>query len=155
MSDLKFGLIGASYVAASRMVPAFHANGITPKGLFDTDKERFQFWREQDLDLLTPDLDELLGSNIDAVYISSRNDQHAPQAILAAEAGKHIIVEKPMALALAGPYYRGCHGSGRGRSRGKPSLTRKSAPRHRASTSRRRPNRHPLLSPDQPCSAAA
>lgn len=101
MSNLKFGLIGASYVAASRMVPAFQANGITPKALFDTDEERFQFWREHDLDLLTSDLEELLASDIDAVYISSRNDQHASHAIAAAEAGKHIIVEKPMALTLA------------------------------------------------------
>jgi 1,5-anhydro-D-fructose reductase (1,5-anhydro-D-mannitol-forming) len=101
MSSLKFGLIGASYVAASRMVPAFRANGITLNALFDTDKERFRFWREHDLDLLTSDVDELLDSDIDAVYISSHNDQHAPQAIAAAEAGKHIIVEKPMALTLA------------------------------------------------------
>jgi 1,5-anhydro-D-fructose reductase (1,5-anhydro-D-mannitol-forming) len=101
MSNLKFGLIGASYVAASRMVPAFQANGIAPNALFDTDMERFQFWREHDLDLLTTDLDELLASDIDAVYISSRNDQHAPHAIAAVEAGKHIIVEKPIALTLA------------------------------------------------------
>jgi 1,5-anhydro-D-fructose reductase (1,5-anhydro-D-mannitol-forming) len=101
MSDLKVGLIGASYVAASRMVPAFHANGIAPKALFDSDQERFQLWRDHDLDLLTADLDELLGSNIDAVYISSRNDQHAPHAMAAAKAGKHILVEKPMALTLA------------------------------------------------------
>jgi 1,5-anhydro-D-fructose reductase (1,5-anhydro-D-mannitol-forming) len=86
---LKFGLIGASYVAASRMVPAFQANDITPKALFDTDQERFQFWRNHDLDLLTTDLDELLGSDVDAVYISSRNDQHAAHAVAAARAGKH------------------------------------------------------------------
>jgi 1,5-anhydro-D-fructose reductase (1,5-anhydro-D-mannitol-forming) len=101
MSDLKFGLIGASYVAGSRMVPAFRANGISPKALFDTDEERFQFWRDQDLDLLTTNLDELLSSDLDAVYISSRNDQHAVHAIAAAAAGKHILVEKPMALTLA------------------------------------------------------
>lgn len=101
MSNLKFGLIGASYVAASRMVPAFQANDITPKALFDTDQERFQFWRNHDLDLLTTDLDELLGSDVDAVYISSRNDQHAAHAVAAARAGKHILVEKPMALTLA------------------------------------------------------
>ena len=89
MSNLKFGLIGASYVAASRMVPAFQANDITPKALFDTDQERFQFWRNHDLDLLTTDLDELLGSDVDAVYISSRNDQHAAHAVAAARAGKH------------------------------------------------------------------
>jgi 1,5-anhydro-D-fructose reductase (1,5-anhydro-D-mannitol-forming) len=101
MSDLKFGLIGASYVAASRMVPAFHATGVTPTALFDTHQERFKYWREHDLDLITSDLDELLSSDINAVYISSRNEQHAPHAIAAAKAGKHVIVEKPMALTLA------------------------------------------------------
>ena len=53
MSDLKFGLIGASYVAASRMIPAFQANGISPKALFDSEKERFRYWRDTDVDLLT------------------------------------------------------------------------------------------------------
>jgi 1,5-anhydro-D-fructose reductase (1,5-anhydro-D-mannitol-forming) len=43
----------------------------------------------------------VLDSGIDAVYVSSRNDQHAEQAIAAAEAGKHILLEKPMALTMA------------------------------------------------------
>ena len=101
MSTLKFGLIGASYVAASRMMPAFAANGIAPKALFDTDESRFRYWVDAGLDLLTSDLEQLLDSDIDAVYISSRNDQHAAQAIAAADAGKHILLEKPMALTLA------------------------------------------------------
>jgi 1,5-anhydro-D-fructose reductase (1,5-anhydro-D-mannitol-forming) len=101
MSDLKVGLLGASYVAASRMVPAFQANGIPTPALFDTDAQRFRHWRDSDLDLLTSDLDEFLASDIDAVYISSRNDQHVGQAIAAAKAGKHILLEKPMALTIA------------------------------------------------------
>ena len=101
MSTLQFGLIGASYVAASRMMPAFAANGIAPKALFDTDESRFKYWVDADLDLLTSDLEQLLDSEIDAVYISSRNDQHAAQAIAAANAGKHVLLEKPMALTLA------------------------------------------------------
>jgi 1,5-anhydro-D-fructose reductase (1,5-anhydro-D-mannitol-forming) len=101
MSSLKIGLIGASYVAASRMMPAFAANGITPKALYNSDEARFKYWVDAGLDLLTSDLDQLLGSDIDAVYISSRNDQHAAQAIAAADAGKHILLEKPMALTLA------------------------------------------------------
>jgi len=35
MSDFTFGLIGASYVAASRMMPAFQANGV-PTQAFST-----------------------------------------------------------------------------------------------------------------------
>jgi len=101
MSDIKVGLIGASYVAASRMVPAFQANGIPRRALFDTDEQRFEFWRDYDLDLLTSNLEEFLASDIDAVYISSRNDQHTGHAIAAAKAGKHVLVEKPMALTLA------------------------------------------------------
>jgi hypothetical protein len=77
------------------MVPAFQANGITPKALLYTDQERFQFWRNQDLDQRTTDLDELLVSDIDVAYISSRNDQHAPHAIAAANAVKHVLVESP------------------------------------------------------------
>ena len=101
MSTCKFGLIGASYVATSRMMPAFAANGIAPKALFDTDKSRFRAWGNAGLDRITSDLEQFLDSDIDAVYISSRNDQHAAQAIAAANAGKHILLEKPMALTLA------------------------------------------------------
>jgi hypothetical protein len=77
MSDLKFGLIGASYVAASRMVPAFQANGIAPKALFDSEARRFQYWRDNDLDLLTTDLDELTspvsGSRSTTTYREARS----------------------------------------------------------------------------------
>lgn len=37
---------------------------------------------------------------IDAVYIASPHQWHRAQAVLAAQAGKHIVVEKPMALSL-------------------------------------------------------
>ena len=43
----------------------------------------------------------LADKNIDAVVLSTPNSLHKPQAIEAARAGKHIIVEKPMALSAA------------------------------------------------------
>ena len=49
----------------------------------------------------TTDLDELLSMDgIDAVYIATPHHLHAPIAIKAAEAGKHIMVEKPIATTL-------------------------------------------------------
>jgi len=38
--------------------------------------------------------------NVDAVYIATAPAQHAEHAIIAAKHGKHVIVEKPMALNL-------------------------------------------------------
>jgi phthalate 4,5-cis-dihydrodiol dehydrogenase len=39
--------------------------------------------------------------NVDAVYIATPNQLHARHVIAAAERGKHVIVEKPMALSIA------------------------------------------------------
>lgn len=47
------------------------------------------------------DFDELLASDlIDAVYIAVPNPRHAELAIQAAKAGKHVLVEKPIATSL-------------------------------------------------------
>lgn len=46
--------------------------------------------------------DELLADpTVDAVCICTPSGQHAEQAIAAASSGKHVLVEKPMALTLA------------------------------------------------------
>ena len=44
--------------------------------------------------------EELLKSNAEAIYIATPHRLHAEQAIAAARAGKHVLVEKPMALSL-------------------------------------------------------
>jgi phthalate 4,5-cis-dihydrodiol dehydrogenase len=39
--------------------------------------------------------------NVDTVYIATPNELHAQHVVAAAERGKHVIVEKPMALSIA------------------------------------------------------
>jgi predicted dehydrogenase len=40
-------------------------------------------------------------SDVDAVFIVSANSLHAPETITAAKSGKHVLVEKPMAMNTA------------------------------------------------------
>ena len=46
-----------------------------------------------------PDLDALLGSDVDLVHIASPNATHHDLAIAALRAGKHVICEKPIATS--------------------------------------------------------
>jgi UDP-N-acetyl-2-amino-2-deoxyglucuronate dehydrogenase len=45
--------------------------------------------------------DLLARSDVDVVCIATPSGQHAEQSIAAAQAGMHVLVEKPMALSLA------------------------------------------------------
>jgi len=48
------------------------------------------------------DLGEALDrSDVDAVSLCTPHELHCPQAVAAAEAGKHVLVEKPMAVTVA------------------------------------------------------
>src|ERR1700677_1186073 len=39
---------------------------------------------------------------VEAVYVATPTDLHVEHVVIAAQAGKHVLVEKPMAIDLAG-----------------------------------------------------
>ena len=49
-----------------------------------------------------PDLAAALASDVDAVVVANRTDQHMDVALQAARAGKHLFLEKPLAAAMDG-----------------------------------------------------
>ncbi|MCP2046568.1 Gfo/Idh/MocA family protein [Paenarthrobacter histidinolovorans] len=99
MSALKWGLIGASDIAATRVIDAIRSSGGHIEGVVSGSAGRADdFAAQHGLHFATTDLDELLGWDIDAVYISSTNDKHYDQACRALRAGKHVLCEKPLAL---------------------------------------------------------
>lgn len=56
---------------------------------------------EAQVEAIYTDPDKMLReAALDAVDICTIHDQHAPLAIAAAEAGKHVLVEKPMACSM-------------------------------------------------------
>ncbi len=102
-APFRWGLIGASTIAAQHMIGAMRANGGEVVAAMSANADRAKaFAAEHGIARATTDLSSLVGANdIDAVYISTTNDLHRDQALAAARAGKHLLCEKPLALALA------------------------------------------------------
>ncbi|TJV05254.1 MAG: Gfo/Idh/MocA family oxidoreductase [Mesorhizobium sp.] len=101
--SLKWGLIGASTIARQFMVNAIRvqADGKIA-AVMSSSPERGQAYAvENNIPLAVSTLDELLGADIDAVYISTTNELHLEQALAAIKAGKHVLCEKPLALSSA------------------------------------------------------
>ncbi len=70
--------------------------------VYSQSQERAEaFAKKHELPLAYSSFSTLLSNpDIDAVYIASTHPNHAPQAIEALTAGKHVLVEKPMSLTL-------------------------------------------------------
>jgi 1,5-anhydro-D-fructose reductase (1,5-anhydro-D-mannitol-forming) len=103
MTDLGWGFAGASTWARRYLVPAVRATeGARPVAVFSTSKERgAQFADGCGLERSHASMEALLGDPaVDVVYVSTTNDLHAPLTIAAAQAGKHVLCEKPLAMTL-------------------------------------------------------
>jgi 1,5-anhydro-D-fructose reductase (1,5-anhydro-D-mannitol-forming) len=101
LSHLRWGLIGASTIAREWMIGAMRAMDGEVVAVMSSDLDRGRrFATENGIAAATTSIDELLGSGVDAVYISTTNEHHCSQALAAAAARKHVLCEKPLALNL-------------------------------------------------------
>src|SRR5688500_6354888 len=99
---MRWTLIGASDIAATRVVPAMRAIGHEVVGVMSSSRDRGERYATQHgLGRNTDVLAEALAWDADAVYISTTNGLHRDQAIAAARAGRHVLCEKPLALDVA------------------------------------------------------
>jgi len=101
---IRFGLIGCGDIAQKRVAPALRDSSICE--LVAVSRARSQlaesFAKEFGARRWYADWQELLkDEEIDAVYIATPVYLHAEQTVAAAEAGKHVLCEKPMALNVA------------------------------------------------------
>ena len=102
MTGLRWGLIGASTIAAQHMIAAFRANGDNVVAVMSADADRAATYaRNHSIARGVSSLGDLVHSkDINAVYISTTNELHRQQVFAAAAAGKHVLCEKPLALSL-------------------------------------------------------
>jgi phthalate 4,5-cis-dihydrodiol dehydrogenase len=98
---LRLGIVGIG-VGASEILPQMEsmpeiqlvAAADINLRILDTFKHRYGAKTYDSIEKLCAD------PHVEAVWISTPNRFHAPHTIMAAEHGKHVVVEKPMATLL-------------------------------------------------------
>jgi len=100
IKKIKWGVAGCGNFAEHSFLPAVL---ISRRGkvtsIFSNNKQRAeQLANKFSISNYFSDFEKFLNSDIDAVYISSANINHYEQVVMAANAGKHILCEKPMSI---------------------------------------------------------
>jgi 1,5-anhydro-D-fructose reductase (1,5-anhydro-D-mannitol-forming) len=99
---LRWALVGASDIAGTRMIPALRAAEHEIVALHSGSQARGEaFATAHSIPIVARTLDELFGADVNAVYVSTRNDMHRHHAEAAATAGKHVLCEKPLATSVS------------------------------------------------------
>ncbi len=101
--EIKFALVGAGNLAKWAHLPAPQKiAGAKLHAVHSNSGARGKSYAMRfGANYASSDLQEILNDqDIDAVIIATRHNQHAQQAIDALNAGKHVFIEKPMAVNL-------------------------------------------------------
>jgi predicted dehydrogenase len=100
-SKLRWGILGCARIARRGLIPGILASGTgSLRALASRDPATAKAWAaEFGVPRSQGSYQAILDDpEIDAVYIPLPNDQHRPWVLAAADAGKHILCEKPLAL---------------------------------------------------------
>lgn len=101
---LGIALLGTGRIAATAFIPAMQAvDGARLVAVLSRDPARGNaFAKQHDIAASYDNLDTLLQDpQVDAVIVATPDGMHESQVIAAAEAGKHVLCEKPLATTAA------------------------------------------------------
>ena len=104
-TPLKVGLVGAGGIARVHMTPYLtHPDQVQLAAVCDMVEPLARAYaKDAGVEAVYTDLDDMLyNADIEAVDICTNHAAHAPIAIAAARAGKHVLVEKAMSNTLQG-----------------------------------------------------
>jgi UDP-N-acetyl-2-amino-2-deoxyglucuronate dehydrogenase len=98
---LGFGVVGAGLVAPFHLAAIRDSEGGETIGVFDVARERAQKIAERFGVRIYATLEEMLADrNVDVICVATPNHLHRDTVLLAAQAGKHVLTEKPPAMSL-------------------------------------------------------
>lgn len=100
MKEIRIGVIGAGFIGRVHLERFGALDGVRLAGLSDMAPELATAAASKyGVEKLYPSAEALIESDeIDAVVVAVPNKHHAPLTVRALERGKHVLVEKPMAL---------------------------------------------------------
>lgn len=111
----RIGLVGCGRISKNHFDAIGKVDGLELAAVCDTDVERARRAGEEHGVPCYRALDEMLrAGTIDVVTICTPSGLHSVQGIAAAQAGKHVVTEKPMSLSLrqADDLVRACDDAG-------------------------------------------
>jgi predicted dehydrogenase len=101
---VRWGVLGAANIAVKKVIPGMQkGEWCEVTALASRDLQKAQgFGRSLGIPRAYGSYDQLLSDpDIEAIYIPLPNHLHVPWSIKAAEAGKHVLCEKPIALTAS------------------------------------------------------
>lgn len=99
---LRWGILGTGRISESFVPDIREAGGHVSAVWGRTPARAEEFGARSGIECAVADLDELLHrSDIDVVYVATPPATHVDLAVRALEAGKHVVVEKPVATSAA------------------------------------------------------
>lgn len=102
VQKIKWGVIGSGGIAKRRtipegIIPAEHAELIS---VYDINAEVNDSVAKEFNVIAVQNINELIKSDIDAVYVASPVNLHMEQVIACARGNKHVLCEKPLGLTI-------------------------------------------------------
>ena len=101
MNEVRYAVVGGGAIAQRRHLPEIHQHDKSSlAGICDINEERVNALAEQYGAEAFTDFETMLKeAECDAVVVATPNALHAPQTIASLDAGRHVLVEKPMATS--------------------------------------------------------
>jgi predicted dehydrogenase len=102
MDCVRFGVIGCGNAASFHVLPfkKLEDSKVQYVAAYDVDEKAVLTFSKRHGLIPYADIDQFLKSDIDAVLIAAPHYLHAHLTKIVAEAGKHVLCEKPMATTL-------------------------------------------------------
>ena len=103
-TKLRFGVLSTANIGLKKVIPAMQQGELTTVAAIasrDLAKAR-EAATKLDIPMAYGSYEELIADpNIDAIYNPLPNQLHVPWTTKAAEAGKHVLCEKPLSMTVA------------------------------------------------------